>query len=158
MREQINNKKILEPYRKSLRKNLTPAEAFLWRLLKNSQLENRKFRRQHSIGNYILDFYCPKIRLAIELDGDYHNNTETILYEELKKLFPNIGREFKKEWCRDKNKLPYDFMIPELNIIIELDGSQHIKPNDFFGGKNHLNFKKNMIYIKKNVQIKIIFQ
>ena len=70
------------------------------------------------------------------------NPTETILYEALKKLFPNIEREFKKEWCKDKNELPYDFMIPELNIIIELDGSQHIKPNDFFGGKKSFKLQK----------------
>jgi very-short-patch-repair endonuclease len=41
-------------------------------MLKNAQLEGRKFRRQHSVGVYILDFYCPSERLAIELDGSVH--------------------------------------------------------------------------------------
>ena len=69
----FNNKKILKVYRKRLRNNATPAETQLWTYLKNKQLLNRKFRRQHSIDNFILDFYCPGEKLAIELDGGYHN-------------------------------------------------------------------------------------
>ncbi len=71
-----NNKKILKPYRKWLRNNSTPAEINLWIFLKNKQLSGRKFRRQHSIDNFILDFYCPAEKLAIELDGGYHNTQE----------------------------------------------------------------------------------
>ena len=59
-------------FRTKLRKNLTPAEAALWNLVKNSQLDGRKFRRQHSIGNFIFDFYCPSEKLAVELDGEGH--------------------------------------------------------------------------------------
>ena len=59
-------------FREKLRKSLTPAEAALWNLVKNSKLDGRKFRRQHSIGNYIFDFYCPSERIAIELDGEGH--------------------------------------------------------------------------------------
>ena len=58
--------------RQTLRSNLTPAEAKLWSVLKSAQLAGRKFRRQHSVGAYILDFYCPEERLAIELDGAGH--------------------------------------------------------------------------------------
>ncbi|GAA4298901.1 endonuclease domain-containing protein [Nibribacter koreensis] len=68
----IHNSTILKEYRKSLRDKLTPAEAFLWSYLKGSQLAGRKFRRQHSVGFYILDFYCPSERIAIELDGAHH--------------------------------------------------------------------------------------
>ncbi|HMM78644.1 MAG TPA: DUF559 domain-containing protein [Pyrinomonadaceae bacterium] len=56
-------------FRHTLRKSLTPAEAAFWNLVKNSKLDGRKFRRQHSIGKYIFDFYCPSEKLAIELDG-----------------------------------------------------------------------------------------
>ena len=59
-------------FRTRLRKNLTPAEAAFWNLVKNSQLDGRKFRRQHSIGNYIFDFYCPSEKLVVELDGQSH--------------------------------------------------------------------------------------
>ncbi len=68
----VHNKRTLKEYRKSLRNNSTAAEAELWTYLKNRQLENRKFRRQHSIGNYIVDFYCPEERLIIEVDGAVH--------------------------------------------------------------------------------------
>jgi very-short-patch-repair endonuclease len=71
----LHNRKYLKEFRKELRSNLTPAEAELWNHLKGSRLNGRKFRRQHSIENFILDFYCPSERLAIELDGQIHYNT-----------------------------------------------------------------------------------
>ncbi len=70
----MHNKKHLKEFRKDLRNNGTPAEAFLWKHLSNRQLEGRKFRRQHSIGSYIVDFYCPSERLIVELDGEIHMN------------------------------------------------------------------------------------
>lgn len=76
MSQPLHNKFELKEFRKSLRKNLTPAEALLWKALKGKQLEGRKFRRQHSIGNYIVDFYCPAEKLAIELDGQPHFTLE----------------------------------------------------------------------------------
>ena len=74
--EKIFNKKSLKVFRKELRTNLTTAEAIMWTALQKKQLENRKFRRQHSIGNYIVDFYCPSEKLAIELDGADHYTLE----------------------------------------------------------------------------------
>ncbi|WP_040279704.1 endonuclease domain-containing protein [Psychroserpens damuponensis] len=68
----IHNRKYLEPYRKELRNNATSAEATLWNHLQRKQLNNRKFRRQHSIKNYIVDFYCASEKLIIELDGAVH--------------------------------------------------------------------------------------
>ncbi len=68
----MHNKKELESFRKELRNNATPAEAFLWKYLSNKKAEGRKFRRQHSINNYIVDFFCPSERLIIELDGSGH--------------------------------------------------------------------------------------
>ena len=72
--DKINNRLYLKGKRKALRANLTPAEARLWKSLQNSKLEGLKFRRQHSIGNYIADFYCPQYLLVIELDGQIHYN------------------------------------------------------------------------------------
>jgi len=60
--------------RKSLRNRGTPAEAALWTLLRHRQFDGLKFRRQHSVGPYILDFYCPEKKIAIELDGAFHND------------------------------------------------------------------------------------
>ncbi|MBI4262312.1 endonuclease domain-containing protein [Candidatus Uhrbacteria bacterium] len=55
-----------------LRKNLTDAERVLWKRLRSRQLAGYKFRRQFPIDSYILDFYCPEHRIAIELDGSQH--------------------------------------------------------------------------------------
>ena len=48
---------------------MTPPEARLWRCLKGHKLDGLKFRRQHSVGPYILDFYCASAKLAVEVDG-----------------------------------------------------------------------------------------
>ena len=69
---QINNAPRLKDFRKDLRNSLTPAEAKFWKILQNKNVDGRKFRRQHSVGRYILDFYCPSERLAVELDGEVH--------------------------------------------------------------------------------------
>jgi very-short-patch-repair endonuclease len=55
-----HNKKTLKEIRKHLRNHATPAEAFLWKHLQRSQVEGRKFRRQQSIGNFIVDFFAIK--------------------------------------------------------------------------------------------------
>ncbi len=72
---EIHNRKYLEQFRKNLRNNSTSAEVMLWNYLKGKQL-GKKFRRQHSVGNYILDFYCASDRIAIELDGAQHFTEE----------------------------------------------------------------------------------
>ncbi|MFO7807713.1 MAG: endonuclease domain-containing protein [Candidatus Moraniibacteriota bacterium] len=63
-----NNKKLA----RELRKNMTDAERKLWKYLRRNQIHNLKFYRQKPIGNYIVDFYCPKIKIVIEADGDQH--------------------------------------------------------------------------------------
>ncbi len=63
---------------KKLRINQTTAEAKLWNLLRDKQVENLKFRRQHQIGNYIVDFVCLEKNLIIELDGGHHGEEENI--------------------------------------------------------------------------------
>jgi len=59
-----------------LRKETTPAEAKLWRALRAHQVDNIHFRRQHAIGNYIVDFCSPRKKLIIELDGGHHLEQE----------------------------------------------------------------------------------
>jgi very-short-patch-repair endonuclease len=68
----LHNRFELKSTRKELRNAMTPAEAALWKALQGSQLDGRKFRRQHSVGPYVLDFYCSSERLAVELDGQGH--------------------------------------------------------------------------------------
>ena len=66
------NQSEMKPLRRALRKHGTPAEGALWKLIKNRQVCGLSFRRQYSVDNYILDFYCPKLKLCIELDGEGH--------------------------------------------------------------------------------------
>jgi len=61
---------------RELRKNQTPAEELLWRMLRNRRLLGFKFRRQHQIGDYIADFYCCEANLVIECDGSVHGQNE----------------------------------------------------------------------------------
>ena len=76
------NRKDLKSFRSSLRKRSTSAEATLWVILKSKQLDGRKFRRQYSIGSYIVDFCCPSEKLVIELEGDSHGEYHKIKEDE----------------------------------------------------------------------------
>lgn len=60
--------------RRALRRQATVAERALWKLIRNRQLDGRKFRRQYGIGPYVVDFFCTEESLAIELDGGHHRN------------------------------------------------------------------------------------
>ncbi len=77
----LHNRPALKSRRKELRNGSTPAEIKLWSMLQHSNLGGYKFRRQHSVGAYILDFYCPSEKLAVELDGDSHFSDEAIEYD-----------------------------------------------------------------------------
>src|SRR5215211_3784996 len=83
----IHNLPEVSKFRSELRRKLTPAEARLWTLLKNSRLDGRKFRRQHSVGPYILDFYCPGEKLAVELDGEGHFTLPTVSHDAKRRRF-----------------------------------------------------------------------
>ena len=85
--ENLFNRKGLKSFRSSLRKRSTSAEAELCEMLKSKQLNGRKFRRQYSIGSYIVDFCCPSEKLVIELDGDYHGEYNKIQEDENKDKF-----------------------------------------------------------------------
>lgn len=86
-KQKLNNLPYLKPFRKNLRNNLTPAEAKFRKAVQNNNLEGRKFRRQHSVGNYIPDFYCPAEKLAIELDGEVHFNDAVREYDRRRKSY-----------------------------------------------------------------------
>jgi very-short-patch-repair endonuclease len=68
----IYNKKVMLGRRREPRWNMTDAEKKLWQYLRNKQVDGVRFRRQFSVGNYVIDFFAPSIRLAIEVDGGIH--------------------------------------------------------------------------------------
>ena len=110
------NHKYLKEIRKKLRNNATSAEAFLWKSLSKSKLRGRKFRRQQSIENFVVDFYCPFEKLIIELDGEYHNRPEA-MEKDLKrdKRLEKLGFTV----LRFENKLVFDDLDGVLKTISE---------------------------------------
>ena len=66
---------------KTLRNNLTPAEIILWEYLRERRMEGEKFRQQHPGNKFVPDFYCYKLRLGIELDGQQHSQPVNEFYD-----------------------------------------------------------------------------
>ncbi len=64
-----------------LRMNMTNPEKILWQKLRNKKLLGCKFRRQHAINQFVADFYCHEVKLVIEVDGGYHNNSDQKEYD-----------------------------------------------------------------------------
>jgi len=68
----VFNRKKGQKKRRYLRKNMPKSEVLLWVKLKNHQMHGERFLRQYGVDQYILDFYCPRLKLAIEIDGGSH--------------------------------------------------------------------------------------
>lgn len=107
----------LESFRKAeiLRKNMTEAEMILWDVLKNRKFNNLKFRRQHPIQLFIVDFYCHQLGLVIEIEGEYHQFEQQIKYDESR---TEILQEFGILVIRYSN----DSILNNLdNVLLELN-------------------------------------
>jgi very-short-patch-repair endonuclease len=84
----IFNKKSEKDKRRYLRNNQTFSEKLVWMYLRKNQIYNERFLRQFSIDKFVVDFYCPKLHLAIEIDGDSHfANIEAINYDKEREKF-----------------------------------------------------------------------
>jgi len=83
----LYNDNVLMDRRRRLRKEPTSSETILWERVRKDRFQGIRFFRQYSIGPYILDFYCPKKRLAIEIDGLYHAQTDQRSYDEERTTF-----------------------------------------------------------------------
>ena len=78
--------------KRRLRSNMTGPETRLWSRLRARQLQGLKFRRQHGIGPYIVDFYCPEQSLVIEVDGDSHADADQIVKDQRRdRYFQSLG-------------------------------------------------------------------
>jgi very-short-patch-repair endonuclease len=83
-------------------------------------IRGRKFRRQHSVGNFIVDFYCSEEKLGIELDGEVHNNSLTGEYDELK---TNFLKSFGIKVVRFENRAVFDNLEGVLQNIKDQFGN-----------------------------------
>lgn len=93
--------KLLE-FAKTMRSNATDAEHLMWQLLRAKRFMNLKFRRQHVIAPYIVDFYCHELGLVIELDGGQHGTDEAIEYDtERTKFLEALDLKVVRYWNHD---------------------------------------------------------
>ncbi len=91
-KERLHNTSDLQQDRKALRNDGTMYEASMWNVLKNRQLHGVRFRRQFSVGPYILDFYAPELKLCIELDGQGHFTEEGLRHDHFRdKYLRSLG-------------------------------------------------------------------
>jgi len=93
---QLFNRKTELEKRRLLRRNTTEAEKRVWMYLRKRQICNERFLRQFSIKQFILDFYCPRLRLAVEIDGRYHFADEDVIQYDLdrQEYIESLGIEF----------------------------------------------------------------
>ncbi|PAX51939.1 endonuclease domain-containing protein [Brunnivagina elsteri] len=113
---QIYNKTSEKDKRKQLRNNMTTAENILWGKIKGKQIETCKFRRQYSVNQFVIDFYCPELKLAIEIDGESHFQDDAIKYDkERQVLIESIGVQF----LRFNNNEVYNNLDGVLEVITE---------------------------------------
>ena len=110
----LNNK--LEQ-RKNLRNHGTSAEAVMWNLLKSRQVLGYKFRRQFSVGPYILDFYCVEAKLAIELDGAQHYTIDGYEHDFKRKEF--LEKLHNIKILRFENKNVFDYPDTLIQLVKE---------------------------------------
>lgn len=110
---EVFNRALHKSKRQVLRKNMPPAEQLLWARLRRRQLEGIRFRRQYGVGRYVVDFYSPEIKLAIEVDGESHLGAEAQAYDaERQAYIESFGIRF----LRFNNQQIYE----ELDAVIEM--------------------------------------
>lgn len=89
------NKITEKEKRKTFRKEETYCEKLVWRFLRNRQMLGYKFKRQYSVDHFVIDFYCPELKLALEIDGDVHELPEQKEYDkERQKYLEKFGISF----------------------------------------------------------------
>ena len=99
------NKKLdpqLLIFAKSMRHSATDAEQVMWQILRAKRFMNLKFRRQHVIASFIVDFYCHEIGLVIEVDGGQHGTDDAMEYDaERTKFLEALGLRVVRYWNHD---------------------------------------------------------
>lgn len=83
---QRDTPKYAKELARQMRQEPTETEEILWKYLRGRKMRGKKFRRQHSLGRYIADFYCSESRLVVEIDGEVHNTKERKEYDEIRQI------------------------------------------------------------------------
>lgn len=114
---QIFNIKTKKEHRRELRQNEIGCEKIMWHQLRNRAFGGYKFRRQFSIGKYIVDFYCPELKLVVELDGESHVGENEVEYDKIRQRYiEDLGIKVK----RYNNKEVKECFNEVLNDLLEV--------------------------------------
>ena len=111
--------KFLKEISRELRSHSTLSEILLWQKLRASQFRGYAFNRQKPLGNYIVDFYCRKTNLVIEIDGDSHDNEEAIIEDgKRQQILEELGVSFLRfsDW-EVKNAM--SFVLGEIGYFLD---------------------------------------
>ena len=117
----------VKPLARQKRHQPTPAETRLWECLRNRQVGKAKFRRQHSIDKFIVDFYCGEVRLVVEVDGPIHEYTvdeDAIRQEFLESLGFTVLR-----FTNDEVLNSVEYVIDQIVIALETSQVQPDSPS-----------------------------
>ncbi len=112
----IYNKASEKEKRRLLRKNMPKAEVIMWSKLKQKQLLGYKFRRQYSVDSYVIDFFCPELKLAVEVDGTSHFKDGAEYYDRNRQeSIEQLGIKF----LRFNNAQVYKNLNGVLEVIVD---------------------------------------
>ncbi len=118
----IYNQLKLKPLKRELRRNSTGTEKIVWSFVRNRQILGLKFFRQYGVESYILDFYCPQIRLAIEVDGGQHDLDSDRTKDEQREQYLNaLGIQVLRFWNNEVLENPkgvYEKTISKINELL----------------------------------------
>jgi len=109
----FNRTKDLEKRRK-LRNNMTKAEKLLWEELRKRQIDGHKFRRQFSVAGFVVDFYCPELKLAVEVDGASHDDNQEYDAERT-----DVLNSYGIDVVRYRNKEVFGNIVGVLDDLLE---------------------------------------
>ena len=102
-----------------LRKNLTTGEKLLWGLLRRKNFEGLRFRRQHPIDNYIVDFYCKEKNIIIEIDGPLHEDEQRKIKDNIRQNYLE-NKGYRVLRFKDKElSVNYDIILNKIKMFIE---------------------------------------
>lgn len=121
----LNNQKFT---RKDLRKSMPKGEKLLWCKLKGNKLGYR-FRRQYGIDNYVVDFCCPKLRFAVEIDGKTHDFPDQIIYDKKRQEYiESLGIKVKRFYSEDIFE-DIDCVVEQIKCLCEKLDKERLSPS-----------------------------
>lgn len=115
----LYNKSSEREKRQLLRSNMPPAEKLVWARLRGRQVEDCKFRRQYSIGGFVVDFYAPELKLAIEIDGESHVGEDAQAYDAERQAFLEAKGTHVLRFTNQQVYEELDGVVEEIDLAVK---------------------------------------